>query len=91
MGIPNHAGLTAIGYSLDTGCSLLATRCWQYRCGMLGQLLYLEAEAIGMRGTGMGFFDDCGVLEAIGLNIDSRFQDFYHFGCGIPERDDRLV
>ena len=37
---------------------------WFYRrlfweCGMIGQVLYLEAEAGGMRGTGIGcFFDD---------------------------------
>jgi len=37
------------------------TEAWRYRrlfwdCGLLGQILYLEAEAVGVRGTGIGCF-----------------------------------
>lgn len=67
---------------------------WFYRrlyweTGMIGQVLYLEAEATGIRGTGIGcFFDDLthGVL---GLT-DDRFQVLYHFTMGGPSEDDRL-
>ena len=62
-----------------------------YECGALGQLLYVEAEAAGLRGTGMGFFDDCAVLRFLGLDLHGRFQDFYHFCMGCPEKDDRLM
>ena len=43
---------------------------WFYRrlfweCGMIGQVLYLEAEAAGARGTGIGcFYDDAGARAA---------------------------
>ena len=54
-------------------------------------MLYLEAEAAGFSGTGMGYFDDVGTLETLGLEISSsRFQDFYHFAIGKALRDDRL-
>ena len=45
---------------------------WFYRrlfweCGMIGQVLYLEAEAAGARGTGIGCFYDDAVHELLGL------------------------
>jgi hypothetical protein len=69
---------------------------WLYRrmqcgCGVLGQLLYLEAGAASMRGTGIMVFDDVGVLAMMGLGSGSRFQDFYHFAVGAPLADDRLA
>ena len=68
---------------------------WRYRrslfgCGVLGQLLYLEAEAVGMQGTGMGFYDDGGVLSLLGLSAQSEFQVMYHFGVGKGLLDGRL-
>lgn len=67
---------------------------WAYRAlfqetGLLGQLLYLEAEAAGLRGTGIGcFFDDL-VHEILGLR-DRQFQSLYHFTVGGPVDDPRL-
>ena len=67
---------------------------WRYRhlyweCGILGQVLYLEAEAAGIRATGIGcFFDD----EMHGLlGISGRaWQSLYHFTAGGPVDDRRL-
>jgi SagB-type dehydrogenase family enzyme len=67
---------------------------WQYRhlfweTGLIGQTLYLEAEAAGMRGTGIGCFFDDSVHETLGLT-DNRFQSLYHFTVGNPMEDSRL-
>jgi SagB-type dehydrogenase family enzyme len=67
---------------------------WWYRrlfweAGVLGQALYLEAEAVGVRGTGIGcYFDDAG-HDLLGLAGDG-FQDLYHFTAGGPVEDPRL-
>ena len=34
---------------------------------MIGQVLYLEAEAVGLRGTGIGCFFDDGMHSLLGL------------------------
>ena len=61
-----------------------------WEAGMIGQILYLDAEVRGMRGTGMGcFFDDI-THEILGLS-DNTFQDFYHFSVGRPVEDRRLT
>jgi len=68
---------------------------WYYRVlfwetGMIGQLLYLEAEAAGVRGTGIGcYFDDL-VHSALGLE-NRQFQCLYHFTVGGPADDPRLT
>lgn len=67
---------------------------WAYRrlfweCGLIGQALYLEAEAAGIRGTGIGCFFDDPVHELLGLK-DATFQSFYHFTAGAPLADERL-
>lgn len=54
-----------------------------WECGILGQLLYLEAEANGLRGCGIGCFFDDPVHDAIGLK-GLEFQDLYHFAVGYP-------
>ncbi|MGB8221574.1 MAG: SagB/ThcOx family dehydrogenase [Polyangiales bacterium] len=67
---------------------------WFYRrlyweTGVVGQILYLEAEAIGIRGTGIGcFFDDL-THRVFGLEGD-RYQVLYHFTMGGPVDDARL-
>jgi len=68
---------------------------WRYRhlhweAGMIGQVLYLEAEAHGMRGTGMGCFFDDVTHKLLGLSGDA-FQDFYHFTIGKTVDDPRLI
>lgn len=57
--------------------------------GAVGQLLYLEAEAAGLRGTGIGCFFDDEVHRAIGL-VDRSWQSLYHFTVGGPVDDPRL-
>lgn len=67
---------------------------WRYRrlfweCGLIGQILYLEAEAAGLRGTGIGCFFDDAVHGVLGLS-DNRWQSLYHFTVGQPLLDDRI-
>jgi SagB-type dehydrogenase family enzyme len=54
-----------------------------WECGILGQLLYLEAEANGLRGCGIGCFFDDPLHDTIGLK-GLEFQDLYHFAVGSP-------
>ena len=48
-----------------------------WEAGAIGQALYLEAEAAGVRGTGIGCFFDDGVHELLGLEggIDAPARD----------------
>ena len=67
---------------------------WNYRrlfweCGLLGQILYLEAEAAGLRGTGIGCFFDDDVHELFSIADDS-LQSLYHYTVGTPLDDPRL-
>jgi len=61
-----------------------------WESGMIGQVLYLEAEAHGVRGTGIGCFFDDAVHEILGLESD-QFQSLYHFTVGHPLEDPRLT
>ena len=61
-----------------------------WETGMIGQVLYLEAEAHGVRGTGIGCFFDDAVHEILGFS-DNRFQSLYHFTVGKPIEDPRLT
>ncbi|MGZ5052990.1 MAG: SagB/ThcOx family dehydrogenase [Methylobacter sp.] len=67
---------------------------WLYRrlfweCGLIGQVLYLEAEAAGVRGTGIGCYFDDDVHRILGIEND-KFQSLYHFTVGKPLEDARL-
>lgn len=57
--------------------------------GLVGQAIYLEAEAAGVRGTGIGCFFDDPVHRLLGL-ADTRFQSIYHFTLGDPVDDPRI-
>jgi nitroreductase len=61
-----------------------------WECGVVGQILYLEAEAAGIRGTGIGCFFDDPVHAFFGLE-DEAFQSLYHFTVGGPVDDPRLT
>lgn len=68
---------------------------WFYRrlfweAGVIGQVLYLEAEAAGVRATGIGCFFDDPVHEVLGFK-DRAFQSLYHFTTGGPLDDPRLT
>ena len=57
--------------------------------GLVGQVLYLEAEAAGVRGTGIGCFFDDPVHQLLGLT-GQRYQSIYHFTVGTPINDERI-
>ena len=61
-----------------------------WESGLLGQVLYLEAEAAGVRATGIGCFFDDPVHEIVALNGLS-LQSLYHFTIGGPVEDTRLM
>lgn len=60
-----------------------------WEAGMIGQVLYLEAEAHLLGGTGMGCFSDDSVHSLLGIP-DNSFQDLYHFAVGKLVEDIRL-
>ena len=57
--------------------------------GLIGQVLYLQAELFGLRGTGIGCFFDDPIHELLGLS-DETFQSVYHFTVGLPLEDSRI-
>ncbi len=56
---------------------------------MIGQVLYLEAEAAGIQGTGIGCYFDDAVHEMLGIT-DKRWQSLYHFTVGKGHQDGRI-
>ena len=68
---------------------------WRYRqlyqeAGLIGQVLYMQAEAEGFRGTGIGCYFDDAVHELLGLQGE-RVQVLYHFTVGVPGVDNRIA
>ncbi|MEW6037789.1 MAG: SagB/ThcOx family dehydrogenase [Pseudomonadota bacterium] len=61
-----------------------------WEAGLLGQALYLEAEARGLRGTGIGCYFDDAFHELLGLS-GQAFQSLYHFTVGKPLDDPRIT
>jgi SagB-type dehydrogenase family enzyme len=61
-----------------------------WESGLLGQVLYLEAEAAGIRATGIGCFFDDPVHEIVAVKGLS-LQSLYHFTIGGPVEDGRLM
>jgi hypothetical protein len=61
-----------------------------WEAGAIGQVLYLEAEAAGVRSTGIGCFFDDPVHQVFGLG-DLAFQSLYHFTVGGYVDDPRLT
>ena len=62
--------------------------------GLIGQALYLEAEALGLRGTGIGCFFDDALHQLIGLPesaASAPLQSVYHFTVGVPLTDARIA
>jgi len=89
------AGAFSLGMLAEFDESLDKHGPWFYRClfwetGVIGQVLYLEAEAAGVRATGIGCFFDDPVHQVFGLK-DTRVQSLYHFTVGGPVEDDRLT
>jgi SagB-type dehydrogenase family enzyme len=61
-----------------------------WESGLVGQVLYLEAEAAGVRATGIGCFFDDPVHEIVALK-GHTLQSLYHFTVGGPVEDSRLT
>jgi len=88
-------GFFSLGMIADFDASLQAFGAAFYRhlfweSGVVGQVLYLEAEAAGTRGTGIGCFYDDPVHDVLGLT-GHAFQSLYHFTIGSPVEDTRLT
>ncbi|MBM4138944.1 MAG: SagB/ThcOx family dehydrogenase [Nitrospira sp.] len=60
-----------------------------WESGLLGQVLYLEAEVAGVRATGIGCFFDDPVHDIVAVKGQS-LQSLYHFTIGGPVEDQRL-
>ena len=60
-----------------------------WETGAVGQVLYLEAEALGLRSTGIGCFFDDPVHSLLGLR-GKLLQSLYHFTVGRAVDDPRL-
>jgi hypothetical protein len=66
-----------------------------HEAGLIGQALYLEAEALGLRGTGIGCYFDDALHQLIGLSPSeasgAALQSVYHFTVGLPLDDARIA
>ena len=71
----------------DTGAHFYPRLFWE--TGLIGQLLYLEAEAAGMGSTGIGCFFDDVMHQMLGIT-DQSWQSLYHFTVGGPREDKRI-
>ncbi|OGG94509.1 MAG: hypothetical protein A2527_01500 [Candidatus Lambdaproteobacteria bacterium RIFOXYD2_FULL_50_16] len=60
-----------------------------WECGLIGQALYIAAEAQGFSGTGIGCYFDDQFHEFLGLK-DQQFQSLYHFTVGAAVHDPRI-
>ena len=60
-----------------------------WETGVIGQALYLEAEAAQIRATGIGCFYDDEVHRILGIK-DHSWQSLYHFTMGGAVEDPRL-
>ena len=87
-------GAFSLGMLAEFAAPLAAQGDWFYKrlfweTGVIGQVLYLEAEAASIRSTGIGcFFDDL-MHGILGLR-DRHFQSLYHFTVGGHVEDSRL-
>ncbi|KAD4178095.1 hypothetical protein R6Q59_021628 [Mikania micrantha] len=72
----------------DKGVWMYPRLFWE--TGVIGQVLYLEAHALGISATGIGCFFDDPVHEVVGL-AGSNFQSLYHFTVGGPVIDKRIM
>jgi nitroreductase len=89
------AGCFSLGMIAEFESALQTHGPWFYRrlfweTGVIGQVLYLEAEAAEVRATGIGCFFDDPVHKVFGFN-NLEFQSLYHFTTGGPVDDPRLT
>jgi len=87
-------GAFALGMLAGFEPEIRSRGAWFYKrlyweAGAIGQILYLEAEAAGVRATGIGCFLDDVMHRLLGLR-DRTFQSLYHLTVGGPVSDPRL-
>ena len=78
--------------NLERMCAQHGPRGYRYahfEAGAVGQRLYLAAESLGLRATGMGAFFDDEVHRYLNLT-PAEGEVVYHFAIGYPVRDDRI-
>jgi hypothetical protein len=61
-----------------------------WEAGLIGQVLYLEAEALGLGSSGLGCFFDDAVHDVFGFS-GWRYQALYGFTVGGRVKDERLA
>ncbi|GFY90333.1 nitroreductase family protein [Actinidia rufa] len=88
-------GCFSLGMVAHFEPTLRSKGAWMYprlfwETGVLGQVLYLEAHAVGISATGIGCFFDDPVHEVLGLR-GSNYQSLYHFTVGGPVVDKRIM
>ena len=87
----------SLGMIADFARTLEEDGAWAYRrlfweTGLIGQVLYLEAEAAGVRSTGMGCYFDDVVHQLLDIDLaDDAWQSLYHFTVGGALEDERLT
>ena len=92
----NLAGNACVAFSMigdfESATRAFGDRGYRYahfEAGALGQRMYLAAEALGLRATGIGAFFDDEVHRYLGL-APEQGQVVYHFAIGYPIHDSRL-
>jgi SagB-type dehydrogenase family enzyme len=90
------AGNACVAFSMigdfENAASRYGDRGYRYvhfEAGAMGQRMYLAAEALGLRATGIGAFFDEEVNRYLGLSSELG-QVVYHFAIGYPVVDPRL-
>ena len=90
------AGDACVAFSMigdfENAASKYGDRGYRYvhfEAGAIGQRIYLAAEALGLRATGIGAFFDEEVNRYLGLSPEQG-QVVYHFAIGYPVVDPRL-
>jgi SagB-type dehydrogenase family enzyme len=90
-------GAFSLGMLADFDRTLREDGAWAYRrlfweAGMIGQVLYLEATAAGLSGTGIGCYHDDEVHDLLGLPPGGGpWQSLYHFTVGGAVEDTRIA
>jgi SagB-type dehydrogenase family enzyme len=92
----NLAGNACVAFSMigdfqnaDSSYGDRGYRYVHFEAGAIGQRMYLAAEALGLRATGIGAFFDDDVNRYLGLTPELG-QVVYHFAIGYPIADPRL-
>ncbi len=95
QGIAGHSAFS-LGMIANVDRVFNSEGSWSYKrlfweAGLIGQVLYLEAEGSDANGTGIGCYFDDNVHQLLGLDPEGSWQDLYHFTVGQSREDQRLT